>query len=120
MQFVIPYTNYWHNETSWRIGWHSVLTLKNNADHSVTYTLKHIPYYGGQFNPKNNQITRYQEQIVQVVLQKGEEKKMTLQDLFGWAADQMSSMEGCLLVDPSPGEAKAQTPSVSPLSQRVW
>ena len=95
-QFVIPYTNYWHNEKSWPIGWHSVLTLKNETDQPVTYTLKHIPYYGGQFNPKNGQITRYKEQVVQVVLQKGEEKKATLQDLFGWATDQMSSMEGCL------------------------
>ena len=81
-QFVIPYTNYWHNEKSWPIGWHSVLTLKNETDQPVTYTLKHIPYYGGQFNPKNGQITRYKEQVVQVVLQKGEEKKVTLQDLF--------------------------------------
>lgn len=54
-------------------------------------------------------MTRYQEQVVEVVLQKGEERKMTLQDLFGWAADQMSSMEGCLLVRPSPREAKTQT-----------
>ena len=67
----------------------------------MTYTLKHIPYYGGQFNPKNGQITRYKEQVVQVVLQKGEEKKFTLQDLFGWATDQMSAMEGYLLILPS-------------------
>jgi hypothetical protein len=108
-QFVIPYTNYWHNEKSWPIGWHSVLTLTNGTDQSVTYNVKHIPYYGGQFDPKNGQITRYKEQVVQVVLQKGEEKKVTLQDLFGWAADQMSSMEGCLLISPNPVEAKAGT-----------
>jgi hypothetical protein len=108
-QFVIPYTNYWHNEKIWPIGWHSVLTLENGTDQSVTYNVKHIPYYGGQFDPKNGQITRYKEQVVQVVLQKGEEKKVTLQDLFGWAADQMSSMEGCLLISPNPVEAKAGT-----------
>jgi len=108
-QFVIPYTNYWHHEKNWPIGWHSVLTLKNGTDKPVTYTLKHIPYYGGQFNPKTGQITRYKEQVVQVVLQKGEEKKVTLQDLFGWAPDRMSSMEGCLLINPSPIEAKAAT-----------
>jgi hypothetical protein len=106
---VIPYTNYWHHEKNWPIGWHSVLTLKNGANPPVTYTLKHIPYYGGQFNPKNGQITRYKEQVVQVVLQKGEEKKATLQDLFGWATDQMSSMEGCLLLSPSPVEARSGT-----------
>ncbi len=77
-QFVIPYTNFWHNEKSWPIGWHSVLTLKNNTDQPVTYTLKHIPYYGAQFNPKNGQITSYREQVAQMVLQKGEEKKVTL------------------------------------------
>ena len=27
-QFVVPYTNYWHNETAWVIGWQSLLTLK--------------------------------------------------------------------------------------------
>jgi hypothetical protein len=99
-QFVIPYTNYWHNETSWPIGWHSVLTLQNNAAQPVTYTLTHIPYYGAQFNPKNGEITPYKVQEVQVVVPGGEEKQATLQELFGWATDQMSSMEGCLLISP--------------------
>jgi hypothetical protein len=108
-QFVIPYTNYWHNEKSWPIGWHSVLTLKNNTGNPVTYALKHIPYYGAQFNPKNGQITHYREQIVQVVLQNGEQKKVTLQDLFGWPTGQMSSMEGCLLIRPSRLDARAST-----------
>jgi hypothetical protein len=116
-QFIFPYSNYWHNERNWPLGWHSVLALKNNGDQPVTYTLKHIPYYGGQFNPKNGQVTRYQEQVVELVLRQGEERKTALQDLFGWAPDQMSSMEGCLLVRPSPREAGAQTTvrlSVSP------
>ncbi|MCI0491649.1 MAG: hypothetical protein L0Z07_01785 [Planctomycetes bacterium] len=108
-QFVIPYTNYWHNEKSWPIGWHSVLTLTNNTDRPVMYTLKHIPYYGAQFNPKNDQTTHYKEQVVQVALQSGEEKKTTLQELFGWSADSMSSMEGCLLISPSRLDAKAGT-----------
>jgi hypothetical protein len=34
---------------------------------------------------------------------------MKLQDLFGWAADQMSSMEGCVLVGLSPESARTQT-----------
>ena len=89
--------------------WHSELTLKNNTDQPVTYTPKHIPYYGSQVNAKSGQVTRYQEQVVEVLLQKGEERKMTLQDRFGWAADQMSSMEGCLLVKPSSREARTRT-----------
>jgi hypothetical protein len=108
-QFVVPYTNYWHNETDWPIGWHSLLTLKNNTDKPVTYTLKHIPFYGGQFNPKNRQVSRYKEQVVRVLLQGREEKKATLQQQFGWATDQMSSMEGCLLVKPDRADAKRGT-----------
>ena len=108
-QFVIPYTNYWHNEKSWPVGWHSLLSLTNNTDGPVTYTLKHIPLYGGQFNPKDGKITRYKEQEIQLALAKGQEKRATLQDLFGWAADQMSSMEGCLLIRPNPLAAKAGT-----------
>lgn len=37
------------------------------------------------------------------------EKKVTLQEVFGWATNQMSSMEGCLLISPSPSNAKAGT-----------
>jgi hypothetical protein len=108
-QFVIPYTNYWHNENNWPIGWHSLLTLKNGTEQPVTYTLKHIPYYGGQFDPQNGQITRYKEQVVQLTLQQGDEKTVTLQNVFAWATDQMSSMEGCLLISPSPIDARSGT-----------
>jgi len=108
-QFVLPYSNYWHNENHWPVGWHSVLTLKNKTDHPVTYTLKHIPYYGGQFNAKTGQVTRYREQIVEPRLEKGEQRTMTLQDLFGWSADQMSSMEGCLLIRPDTRKARTRT-----------
>ncbi len=108
-QFVVPYTNYWHNETNWPIGWHSLLTLKNNTDQPVTYILKHVPFYGAQFNPKNGQVTRYKEQVVRVPLQGRGEKKVTLQDLFGWATDQMSAMEGCLLIKPDRTDAKGET-----------
>ncbi len=108
-QFVIPYTNYWHNDTFWPIGWYSLLTLKNNTDQPVTYSLKHIPFYGVQFNPKNGQVTRYKEQVVRVRLQGGEEKKVTLPRLFGWATDQMSAMEGCLFINPDRADAKEKT-----------
>ena len=99
-QFVIQYTNHWHNETSWPIGWHSTLVIKNNTDQQVTYTLKHIPFYGGQYNPKNGWITYFREQVVSVPLQKHEEKKITLMELYGWPSDNMSNMEGCLLISP--------------------
>ena len=108
-QFVVPYTNYWHNEANWPIGWHSLLTLKNNTDQPVTYILKHVPYYGAQFNPKNGQTTRYKEQVVRVLLQGRQEKKVTLQDLFGWATDQTSSMEGYLLIKPDRADAEGGT-----------
>jgi len=107
-QFVIPYTNYWHNANSWPIGWHSVLTLKNETNQPVTCTLKHIPYYGAQFNPKSGQITHYEEQLIRVILRQQEEKKVCLEKLFGWATDQMSSMEGCLLISPRPEKARTQ------------
>jgi hypothetical protein len=100
-RFVVPYTNYWHNDANWPVGWHSLLTLKNRTDGPVTCTVKHVPYYGIVFNPKNGQSTRYKEQVVKVVLQKQEEKKATLQELFGWPTDQMNAMEGYLLILPS-------------------
>ena len=33
----------------------------------------------------------------------------TLQELFGWTPEQMSSMEGCLLISPSPIDARSGT-----------
>ncbi len=108
-QFVVPYTNYWHNEAAWPIGWQSLLTLKNDTDRPATYAVKHVPSYGAQFNPKNSQITYYKEQTVRVRLQGGEKRTIPLQVLFGWAADQMSSMEGYLLIKPDRADAKGKT-----------
>ncbi len=85
-----------------------MLTLKNGTKGPVTYTLRHVPSYGAQFDPKHNRVTRYKEQVVRVPLQGGEEKRVTLQDLFGWAADQMSAMEGYLLILPD-REVKVET-----------
>lgn len=104
-QFIIPYTNYWHNETSWKVGWHSTLVIRNNTEQAVTYTIRHIPFYGGQYNPDNGWITRFREQVVEVPVQKHEEKKVTLMELFGWSTIQMASMEGCLLISPDRTEA---------------
>ena len=108
-QFVVPYTNYWHNENSWRVGWHSDLSITNFSDHPVTYTLKHIPFYGAQFNPKNGQMTRYKEQTVMMTLRPHEARTAPLQQLYGWAADQMSSMEGCLLIRPDRSDVEDKT-----------
>ena len=107
-QFVVPYTNYWHNDTDWPVGWYSLLTLKNGTNGPVTYTLKHSPSYAAQFDPKHSRVTRYHEQVERVLLQGGEEKKMTLQDLFGWATDQMTAMEGHLFILPN-RDAKTET-----------
>jgi len=108
-QFVVPYTNYWHNETSWTVGAVSLLSITNGSDKPVTYTLRHIPFYGAQFNAKNGQITRYQEQVVSLTLQPHESKANTLQQLYGWAVDQMSSTEGCLLIGLDRDDARVGT-----------
>ena len=107
-KFVIQYTNYWHDETSWRVGWYSELDIKNNTDQPMTYTLDHIPYYGGQYDPATPQVVKYKEQVVQLTLKPHEMKKVTLMKLFGWG-DKMSSMEGCLLITPGHPGAKSET-----------
>ena len=98
-KFVIEYTNYWHDETTWRVGWHSELEITNDTNQSKAYTLDHIPYYGGQYDPVSRQVTKYKEQVVQLALKPHERKTLTLTRLFGWG-DKMSSMEGCLLITP--------------------
>ena len=107
-KFVIQYTNYWHDENSWRVGWYSALEIKNNTDQPMTYTLDHIPYYGAQYEPETQQVIRYKEQSVQLTLKPREMKKLTLMKLFGWG-DKMSSMEGCLLITPSHAGATSGT-----------
>jgi hypothetical protein len=108
-QFVVPYTNYWHHEKHWPLGWYSNLSICNMGDHSVTYTLRHIPFYGAQFNPKNNQVTHYQEQVVQLAVRPHQSITTTLPRLYGWAADQMSAMEGALLINPDRSDAQTET-----------
>ncbi len=108
-QFVVCYTNYWHNETSWQVGWHSDLFINNVSDYTVTYTLRHIPFYGAQYDPKTKQTTRYKEQVIQLTLQPYASVSTTLQELFGWAPDQMSGMEGALLISLDHNEARAGT-----------
>lgn len=108
-KFVIQYTNYWHDEIHWPVGWYSTLEITNNTSEAMTYTLDHIPYYGGRYNPETRQVVKYKEQVVRLVLKPHEMKKVTLMKLFGWG-DQMSDMEGCLLITPgSAADAKAGT-----------
>jgi hypothetical protein len=107
-RFVIQYTNYWHDENTWRVGWHSELEIQNSTDQPMTYTLDHIPYYGGQYDPGTRQVIKYKEQVVHLSLKPHEMKKLTLMKLFGWG-DKMSSMEGCLLITPGQGGAKSGT-----------
>lgn len=103
--FVIPYTNYWHNCEIWEVGWNSTLEIKNNTDQDVNYTIRHIPFYGAQFNPENGWITRFVEQIVIVPLHKNGELRVSLADLYGWSTTQSASMEGCLYISPNLKEA---------------
>jgi hypothetical protein len=107
-KFVIQYTNYWHDQNDWRVGWYSALEIKNNTDQPITYTLDHIPYYGGQYDPETQQVVKYKEQVVQLTLKPHEMKKLTLMELFAWG-DQMSDMEGCLLITPGQAGAKSGT-----------
>jgi hypothetical protein len=107
-QFVVPYTNYWHNDSDWPVGWYSLLRLKNGTSGPVTYTIRHVPSYGALFDPKRNRVTHYREQVARLSLPAGEEKQVALQDLFGWAADQMSAMEGHLFILPD-RDAKTET-----------
>jgi len=106
-KFVMQYTNYWHDETSWRVGWYSMLEITNNTNQPVTYDLDHIPYYGGQYDPADSQVRKYKEQVITLALNPNETKKVALMKLFGWG-DKMSSMEGCLLITPAAG-AKSGT-----------
>jgi len=99
-QFIIPYTNYWHNVEIWNVGWHSILLIKNNTDQTVNYKIRHIPFYGAQYNPKNGWITRFLDQVVIIPLKKNEEKKIKLTDMYWWSTTQSASMEGCLLISP--------------------
>ena len=105
-RFIIPYTNYWHNVEIWNVGWFSTLVLRNLTDEPVNYTIRHIPYYGAQYNPENGWIKRFVDQTVIVPFEGGEEKQIILMDLFGWSREQTASMEGCLLIEPDSPEAR--------------
>ncbi|MBE0583139.1 MAG: sulfatase [Desulfofustis sp.] len=112
-QFIIPYTNYWHNTDPWAVGWYSTLVLKNNTDQIVNYTLRHIPFYGVQYNNENGWITRFTEQIVVLPVKGKEEKKFTLMELFRWSTTQTTGMEGCLLISPDIDNARQSGTSLN-------
>jgi hypothetical protein len=112
-QFIIPYTNYWHNTDPWAVGWYSKLVIKNNSDQLVNYTLRHIPFYGTQYNNKNGWITRFTEQIVILPVNGNEEKEITMMELFRWSTTQTTGMEGCLLISPDRTEASQSGTSLN-------
>jgi hypothetical protein len=105
-RFIIPYTNYWHNCVSWVVGWNSTLIIRNNSGTDVNYTIRHVPFYGAQYNAENGWITRFVEQVVIIPLKNNEEKKIPLTELYGWSTTQTASLEGCLLIFPDKKEAK--------------
>jgi hypothetical protein len=109
-QFVVPYTNYWHNVREWAVGWHSTLTIKNNTGQTVTYSIQHVVNYGILKNPSSEcRIVDYQDQTVQVVLKNGEELNTSLENLYGWPTNQTSIMEGAILIRPNPLTAESGT-----------
>jgi hypothetical protein len=88
------------------------VTIRNNTEHPVTYTIRHIPYYGGTYNPKTQETIHLREQAAQLTLQKGEERQVGLPELYGWPPDQMYAFEGCLLVSPDRAESAKHTEAV--------
>jgi hypothetical protein len=104
--FVIPYTIYWHNETNWYpYGCCSAVTVRNHTDRPVTYTVTHIPYYGGYYDPQTEEEVRLGPQEAQITLRGGEERQVRLPELYDWVPDRMYAFEGCLLVSPDKAEA---------------
>lgn len=109
--FVIPYTNYWHNTSSWPKGWQSNVVIKNNSIASAEYTVKHVPDSYAQRSGQSNSCN-YQPYIVQtakVVVAAGATSTISLASLFGWPADVASYMEGYLVVTPPTGMPSSQS-----------
>jgi hypothetical protein len=57
-QFVLPYTNYWHNVREYPTGWHSTLSLKDNTDKTVTYSIQHFVDGGAHRDPPSSVLRR--------------------------------------------------------------
>ena len=76
-KLVISYTNYWHDENSWRVGWYSALEIRNNTDELVTYTLDHIPYYWRcNTIQEPGKVVKYKEQVVQLTCEAARGEKI--------------------------------------------
>lgn len=100
-EFVIPYTNYWHNVREWPTGWHSTLTLKNNTERTVIYSIQHSVNYGRRKDPAEHCVSaEVRNQTVEIALAKGQELSTTLESLFNWPINQTSYLEGILLIRP--------------------
>jgi hypothetical protein len=112
-QFVLPYTNYWHNVREWPTGWHSTLSLKNNTDKTVTYAVQHSLDHGTRRDPAEQcAATDYRNQTIEVTLARGQELNTTLESLFGWPINQTSYLEGILLIRPDSAAAAGKGTSV--------
>jgi hypothetical protein len=105
--FVVPYTNYWHNEKSFPLGWHTDLTVTNGSKEFATYHVRHKPHYGGEQDPMLgcNVMVPFVEQTESFVLRPGESFHATLEELYGWSNDATAAMEGLLTVQVEPESA---------------
>lgn len=109
---MIPYTNLWQNDFNWINGWHSELTIHNNSDVPVTYTVKHYPDDYANWTDSTNQrvcslssTQHYQQETATVTVDGKGTVNIDLRELFGWGKDRFSNMEGFLLVS-APKDAR--------------
>ena len=109
-QFVVPYTNFWHNVKDYPVGWHSTLSIKNNSGQRVSYLIQHKPIWGAFKDPTSGcREEDMSDQTFPLVLDKGQELNTSLEGLFGWPSNETSAMEGIILIRPTPITAAAQT-----------
>jgi len=112
-QFVLPYTNYWHNVKEYPTGWHSTLSLQNNTDKTVTYSIRHSVVGGARRDSAEQcAATDYRNQTIEVTLARGQLLNTTLESLFGWPINQTSYLEGMLLIRPDSAAAAGKGTSV--------
>jgi hypothetical protein len=109
--FLVPYTNFWHNEKSYPTGWHTELTVTNNSQSTATYHISHKPGYGGEQDPMLGcRVTKpFVEQNKSIVLAPGESLHTTLEDFYGWNKERTTAMEGWLTIQAEPESAASGT-----------
>src|SRR5208337_4033351 len=73
-EFVVPYTNFWHNVKDYPVGWHSTLSIKNNSGQRVSYSIQHKPIWGAFKDPTSGcREVDMSDQTFPLVLDKGQE-----------------------------------------------